>query len=203
MPKKLQHGARNDLVNVVKNKRQKMTNRSTGKLTNVITALSNQILPQQNQLPQNQLPQQNQLPPTPASMQPTSAQLQLQPIIESTLELQLQQLREQIQREREESLPLHFQVRQLMDDNSRLQQSYDKLHDDVVMINSTRPHKRVHSQVTLDPNDSADDIPFQPMNNFLLRNRVTDHKVLEFSKIKPPSFTGNLKKDEYNYPMGK
>ena len=62
-------------------------------------------------------------------MQPTSSQPHLQPFIESTLE---QQLREQIQREREESLPLHFQVRQLLDENFRLQQSFDKLHDDVV-----------------------------------------------------------------------
>ena len=220
MPKKLQHGARSnplnkpslrssqlpllnetDLVNFVKNKRKKTTDSSTSQLTNVITASSNQIQPQHNQLPQQiQLPHQNQLPLTsapitPAPMQPTSSQPHLQPFIESTL----QHLRDQIQREREESLPLHFQVRQLLDENSWLQQSYDRLHDDVVM-NSTRPQKRVHNQVALDPNDFTEDIPFQPINNFLLRNRNNDHKVLEFRKIKPPSFTGNLKKDEYNYP---
>lgn len=210
MPPKLQHGARekpgtklnlrssqltrrgeNDLVNVVRNKRQKTSNKTTSQLTKVINALSNNHQPQLPPPSQPQPP--SSLPTESALMQP-----HIQPIIESTIEQQLQQLREQIQRERDKNMPLHLQVQQLLNENSRLQQNCDRFQDNLIMINSSKPQKRFHNQIS-EAHDLNEEIQFQPINNYLPRNRVNDNKVLEFSKIKPPSFTGNLMKDEYNY----
>lgn len=214
MPSKPQHGARakpgtkpnfrsaklplieeNDLVNVVRNKRQKTSNRSPSQLTKVISALSNRHQPQLSQPSQSQPSQAQPL----ASTEPAPMQPRLQPIIEFTIEQQLQQLREQIQQEHEENLPLNLQVKQLLNENSRLQQNYDRLQDEVIVINSSTPQKRVYDQIS-EVNDLNDHIQSRPINNYLPREKINDNKVLEFSKIKPPSFTGNLKKDEYNYP---